>query len=92
VAHVRNAFSDGAVEVVGKQLPADVDRLRSVEHATATDGSVRYLLRDGMTAQDLYRELAESTAEVERFAVEAPNLAEIFVRAVAGDARAEQVR
>ncbi len=91
VTDVRNAFSDGAVEVVGRGLPTDAATMRSAEHATANDGSVRYLLREGMTAQDLYRELAEGTAEVERFAVEAPNLAEIFVRAVAGDARAEQV-
>ena len=52
---------------------------------------MRYLLRDGATAQDLFRELGDTPAEVERFAVEAPNLAEIFVRAVAGDPRAERV-
>jgi ABC-type uncharacterized transport system ATPase subunit len=51
---------------------------------------VRYLLRDGATAQDLFRELAALPAAVERFAVEAPNLAEIFVRAVAGDARGDE--
>ena len=60
-------------------------------HASAVDGSVRYLLNDGMTAQDLFRELAESPAQVESFAVEAPNLAEIFVRTVAGDERAKAV-
>jgi ABC-2 type transport system ATP-binding protein len=94
VADVRNAFSDGAVEVVGRNLPVDAADLRSTSHASASpsEASVRYLLRDGMTAQDLYRELAETSAEVERFAVEAPNLAEIFVRAVAGDARTEQVQ
>lgn len=92
VADVRSAFSDGAVEVVGRNLPTDAEALRSASHATASDGSVRYLLRDGMTAQDLYRELAEGSAQVERFAVEAPNLAEIFVRAVAGDARTEQIQ
>ena len=91
VAEVRQAFSDGAVEVVGKNLPADAETLRSASHATAYDGSVRYLLRDGMTAQDLFKELATGEAEVERFAVEAPNLAEIFVRAVAGDPRASTV-
>jgi ABC-2 type transport system ATP-binding protein len=91
VADVRQAFSDGAVEVVGKSLPTDTETLRSASHATAYDGSVRYLLRDGMTAQDLFHELAASPAEVERFAVEAPNLAEIFVRAVAGDPRASTV-
>jgi ABC-2 type transport system ATP-binding protein len=91
VDDVRRAFSDGAVEVVGKQLPATVDNLKAASHATARDGSVRYLLREDATPQDLFRELAATSALVERFAVEAPNLAEIFVRAVAGDERTEKV-
>ena len=91
VTDVRRGFSDGAVEVVGSGLPTDATAMHSAEHARAYDGSVRYLLRDGATAQDLFRELAASPATVERFAVEAPNLAEIFVRAVAGDARADGV-
>ena len=66
-------------------------RLKAASQATAYDGSVRYLLRDGATAQDLFRELGDTEAEVERFAVEAPNLAEIFVRAVEGDDRAKAV-
>jgi len=91
VDDVRRAFSDGAVEVVGKSLPTDTQKLSAASHATAYDGSVRYLLRDGQTAQTLFRELAETPAVVERFAVESPNLAEIFVRAVAGDERAKAV-
>lgn len=91
VDDVRRAFSDGAVEVQGKDLPMDTTALPATSHATSYDGSVRYLLRDGQTAQDLFRELAATPAVVERFAVEAPNLAEIFVRAVAGDERAERV-
>jgi ABC-2 type transport system ATP-binding protein len=91
VDDVRRAFSDGAVEVVGKQLPTETDQLKSASHAMAYDGSVRYLLNEGATAQDLFRELGDTDAEVERFAVEAPNLAEIFVRAVAGDERASRV-
>jgi len=91
VSDVRNAFSDGAVEVLGRDLPIETERLPSASHATSYDGSVRYLLRDGRTAQDLFRELAETPAVVERFAVEAPNLNEIFVRSVAGDERAKQV-
>jgi ABC-2 type transport system ATP-binding protein len=91
VDEVRRAFSDGAVEVVGKHLPTHTDRLKAASQATAYDGSVRYLLRDGATAQDLFRELGDTDAEVERFAVEAPNLAEIFVRAVEGDDRAKAV-
>ena len=91
VADVRRAFSDGAVEVVGRDLPVDTTRINSASHAAAYDSSVRYLLRDGATAQDLFRELGDTPAQVERFAVEAPNLAEIFVRAVAGDERAASV-
>ncbi len=91
VDDVRRAFSDGAVEVVGKNLPTDPNALKAATHASAFVGSVRYQLRDGATAQDLFRELGDTDAEVERFAVEAPNLAEIFVRAVAGDERAQKV-
>jgi len=91
VDDVRRAFSDGAVEVVGKDLPTDASVLKTASHASAYDGAVRYLLRQGENAQDLFRELAATPAVVERFAVEAPNLAEIFVRAVAGDERAERV-
>jgi ABC-2 type transport system ATP-binding protein len=91
VSDVRSAFSDGAVEVVGRGLPTDEAQLAAASHATVSDGSVRYLLRDGQSAQTLFRELAATPAVVERFAVEAPNLAEIFVRAVAGDQRAERV-
>ena len=92
VADVRAAFSDGAVAISGREIPTDPAAYRSVEHITARDGSMRFLLRDGATARDLFRELAATDAIVERFTEEAPDLAEIFIRAVAGDARAEAVR
>jgi ABC-type uncharacterized transport system ATPase subunit len=56
------------------------------------DGTVRYVIRDGATARDLFGELAASGAEIERFAVQAPSLDEIFLRTVAGDPRALAVR
>ncbi len=40
---------------------------------------------------DLFRELAATDATVERFSVDAPDLGEIFIRAVAGDQRAASV-
>ena len=91
VSDIRGAFSDGAVEVVGRNLPTDAAALQSATHAKTYEGAVRYLLRDGASAQDLFRELGSSHADVERFAVEAPNLAEIFIRTVAGDPRAKTV-
>lgn len=89
---VRDAFSDGAVEVQGRDVPRQADLLESVSHVGLADDRVRYLLREGSTAQDLFRELAEQGAHVERFAVEAPSLDEVFIRTVAGDPRAEAVR
>ncbi len=91
VPDVRAAFSDGAVEVIGQGVPTDPSVYRSVSHVSATDGRVRFLLRQGTTAQDLFRELAATDALVERFSLDAPDLSEIFLRAVAGDPRAATV-
>jgi ABC-2 type transport system ATP-binding protein len=92
VAQVQRAFSSGAVEVQGEGLPADVERLASVSDMVAVDGHVRFLLREGAAAGDLFRELAASGADVQRFEVATPTLNEIFIRTVAGDVRAEQVQ
>jgi ABC-2 type transport system ATP-binding protein len=92
VDKIRDAFSDGAVEVRGKDIPETAAELASVTDVTVGDGVVRYLIRDEATPQDLFRELASSGAHVEQFAVEAPSLDEVFIRTVAGDPRAEAVR
>ncbi len=92
VDQVRDAFSDGAVEVSGTDIPRTADRLQSVTDISEVDGAVRFLISEGATPQDLFRELATTGAQVERFAVQAPSLDEIFIRTVAGDPRAEAVR
>jgi ABC-2 type transport system ATP-binding protein len=92
VEQVRDAFSDGAVEVSGRDIPRAAAELDSVTDVHEVDGAVRYLIRDGATPQDLFRELAAVGAHVEGFAVQAPSLDEIFIRTVAGDPRAEAVR
>jgi ABC-2 type transport system ATP-binding protein len=92
VTQVRKAFSDGAVEVIGRDLPRDKAQLRSVTDLREVDGGMRYLIRDEATPQDLFRELAGAGASVDRFAVQAPSLDEVFIRTVAGDPRAEAVR
>jgi ABC-2 type transport system ATP-binding protein len=92
VERVRDAFSDGAVQVTGKDIPVTADGLDSVTDVHVVDGAMRYLVREGATPQDLFRELATKGAHVEHFAVEAPSLDEIFIRTVAGDPRAEAVR
>jgi len=77
--------------VRGQGVPADAARFGSVAAASAVDGTVRYVLRDDASPRDLFRELAAADVAVERFEVEAPSLAEIFIRAVEGDDRARQV-
>ena len=92
VDRVRDAFSDGAVQVSGPDIPTSADGLDSVTDVHQVDGAVRYLIRDGASPQDLFRELASSGAHIEQFAVEAPSLDEVFIRTVDGDPRAEAVR
>jgi ABC-2 type transport system ATP-binding protein len=92
VEQARSAFSDGAVEVMGRDLPRDAQELDCVLDLREVDGGVRYLIASGSKPQDLFRELARAGAEVDRFAVQAPSLDEIFIRTVAGDPRAEAVR
>jgi len=91
VADVQRAFSSGAVEVEGDRLPTHVNGLRSVSDVVPADGVVRFLLREEAEAADLFRELAALDADVRRFQVATPTLNEIFIRAVAGDPRAELV-
>ncbi len=92
VAQIQDAFASGAVEVEGDGLPTDVAALRSASDVVAADGTVRFLLRDGAHAGELFRELAASGADVRRFEVATPALNEIFIRTVAGDPRARQVQ
>jgi ABC-2 type transport system ATP-binding protein len=87
VADVRGAYSDGAVVVHGRGLPSQPAALRSAAEASVADGSVRYLLREGASATDLFRELASLEVAVDRFEVATPSLNEIFIRAVQGDRR-----
>jgi ABC-2 type transport system ATP-binding protein len=92
IRDVQRAFSDGAVVVRGDDVPLAPERYRSVSEVIPADGTVRFLLHEGASAADLFRELAASGASVDRFEVATPTLNEIFIRTVAGDRRAEAVR
>jgi ABC-2 type transport system ATP-binding protein len=89
LAEIRRGFASGAVEVEGEEIPVEAGVIRSVSDVSASNGRVRYVLREGASATDLFRELAGSGAQVSRFEVAAPTLNEIFIQAVAGDRRAD---
>jgi ABC-2 type transport system ATP-binding protein len=91
LADIQRAFASGAVEVAGDRLPAAA-ALASTTEAQVSDGHVRFVLRHGASASELFRELAATDAVVERFEVATPSLNEIFLRAVAGDERARLVQ
>ena len=93
VDQVRKAFSDGAVEVIGRDLPRDAGVARAASPTcTRWTAACATSSATGPRPQDLFRELAPAGAAVDRFAVQAPSLDEIFIRTVAGDPRAEAVR
>jgi ABC-2 type transport system ATP-binding protein len=91
VADVQRAFSSGAVEVEGDGLPTQANGLRSVSDVVPSDGVVRFLLRDGAEAATCSASWPRSAPTCRRFEVATPTLNEIFIRAVAGDPRAELV-
>ncbi len=92
VPDVRQAFSDGAVEVVGHGHP---DRPGAVPEREPRVGA-RWLgalpaARRRARRRPVPGARRPPTPSVERFSVDAPDLGEIFIRAVAGDPRAGSV-
>jgi ABC-2 type transport system ATP-binding protein len=88
VPEVRAAFGGRAVVVAGRGIPSGPGVLQTVAATSHDDGTVRFVLREGARPDDLFRELARSSASVERFEVADPTLNEVFIRAVEADRRA----
>ena len=84
LSDVRASFSDGAVIAAGDGIPERLDGVTSASVAHRADGAVRFVLREGATARDLFRELAARDVSVDRFEVAAPSLDEIFIKVVEG--------
>jgi ABC-2 type transport system ATP-binding protein len=85
LGEIQERFSERAVVVRGDAVPTEPSQYRTVTDAQVSDGSIRFLLRDGASPHDLFRELAALDARVDHFEVATPTLAEIFVRTVRGD-------
>jgi ABC-2 type transport system ATP-binding protein len=79
---VRASFSDGAVIARGAGINERLDGIASAATIERSNGAVRFILRDGATARDLFRELAARDVDVDRFEVAAPSLDEIFIKVV----------
>jgi ABC-2 type transport system ATP-binding protein len=79
---VRASFSDGAVIAHGAGISERLDGIGSAEAIQRSNGDVRFILRDGATPRDLFRELAARDVDVDRFEVAAPSLDEIFIKVV----------
>ena len=82
LADVRASFSDGAVIARGDGIPERLDGVASAAVVHRSDGTVRFVLREGSTARDLFRELAARDVSVDHFEVAAPSLDEIFIKVV----------
>jgi ABC-2 type transport system ATP-binding protein len=79
---VRAAFSDGAVIAHGTGISERLEGIASAAAIQRSNGAVRFVLRDGATARDLFRELAARDVDVDRFEVASPSLDEIFIKVV----------
>jgi ABC-2 type transport system ATP-binding protein len=79
---VRASFSDGAVIARGAGISEGLEGIASAAAIQRSNGAVRFVLRDGATARDLFRELAARDVEVDRFEVASPSLDEIFIKVV----------
>jgi ABC-2 type transport system ATP-binding protein len=79
---VRASFSDGAVIAHGAGISEGLDGISSAAAIQRSNGHIRFRLRDGATARDLFRELAARDVDVDRFEVAAPSLDEIFIKVV----------
>ena len=87
LSDVRASFSDGTVIATGDGIPERLDGVTSASMVRGADGAdraVRFVLREGATARDLFRELAALDVSVDRFEVAAPSLDEIFIKVVEG--------
>jgi len=84
LADVRASFSDGAVIAAGDGIPERLDGVASASVVHRADGTVRFVLREGATPRDLFRELAARDVSVDRFEVAAPSLDDIFIKVVEG--------
>ena len=82
------AAAGNAVMVEGQ---GDWSRIPGVLEARAVNGAYRLALARGVRPQDVFRALAGQDVRVDRFEVAEPSLDDIFIAAVQGQGRAEEV-
>jgi ABC-2 type transport system ATP-binding protein len=76
---IRRTDGERTIAVHGTGLPTGTTTAAA---ARFRDGEVHYTLRDAAMPADLFRELAASAADIDRFEVATPSLEEIFIRTV----------
>jgi ABC-2 type transport system ATP-binding protein len=80
LAEIRRQFASQEVILrTPQELPADLPGAASVQHL---NGSVRIHLQDGVTPQELLRELVARDIPLESFEIALPTLDQIFIQTV----------
>ena len=81
---IRHKYSGEEVLV---RAPNPLPELSGASGMEPHNGAVKLSLRDGISPNDLLRELLEKGVEIEQFEQAIPELDEIFIRVVKGDVR-----
>jgi len=83
---IRRAYAGHAVLV---RVDGPMPQVSGVEVAMQHNGAVQLNLADNVTPQDVLAQLVSSQARVEQFEIATPDLDEIFIQAVGGEAAGE---
>ncbi len=83
---IRRAYAGHAVLV---RVDGPMPQVSGVEVAMQHNGAVQLNLADDVTPQDVLAQLVSSQARVEQFEIATPDLDEIFIQAVGGEAAGE---
>jgi len=76
---IRRSYAGNAVLI---RTPGQVPVINGVEHSLASNGSVKLILEEGTSPQDVLYRLIEKDIVLEKFEVAVPSLDEIFIHVV----------
>jgi ABC-2 type transport system ATP-binding protein len=79
IDEIRRSFAGNAVLV---RTTGQVPEIRGVDQSITNNGSVKLVLAEGTSPQDVLHRLTEIDVELERFEVAVPSLDEIFIQIV----------
>ena len=79
---IRRQYAGHAVLI---RATGDLPAVPGIENVTENHNSVRWSLSDGVSPQDVLKQLVDAGVQVEKFEIAVPSVSEIFIRVVEGE-------